>query len=252
MWAIHSDRQDSQTSAMDLRREAEVLMKFQSENVVRVFGICTDPGNYLLVMEYAQLGTLRDVLQDKKYDLSWDRRVRMGLEGARGLYTLHYGKTSMLHCDVNTRKFLVYGDMHVKLTGFGLATTRSSARKLGRSSRKGRPSSTRHTVKFVAPERISDINTPYDDRAESYSFGIVLSEIASREPPFEGMNESDIAEFVKAGRIQDLPTDCPAKFRLVIDACRALNPALRPLSAEITDGLQDAFIQSVSMARDAS
>ncbi|XP_035678216.1 mixed lineage kinase domain-like protein [Branchiostoma floridae] len=149
---------------------------------------------------------------------------------------------------VNTRKFLVDGNMHVKLTGFGLTTTRSSARKHGRSSRRGRPSSTRHTVTFVAPERMGNINTPYDDRAESYSFGIVLHEIASRELPFKDMSQTAIAEFVKAGKTEDVPADCPAKFRHVIDACRAFDPALRPLSAEIADGLQDAFIQSVSKA----
>ena len=42
--------------------DAKNMLQFNSENVVRVFGICVDADeNYLIVQEFMKLGTLHNV-----------------------------------------------------------------------------------------------------------------------------------------------------------------------------------------------
>lgn len=42
--------------------------------------------HFLIVMEYCEKGSLRQVLTNKEYKLPWTRKAKMCLEAAQGLY----------------------------------------------------------------------------------------------------------------------------------------------------------------------
>ena len=63
----------------------------------------------------------------------------------------------------------------------------------------------RGTFQWMAPEVILKEN--YTEKADVYSFGIILSELWSREPPYKGIAAKDVANMVKKDKkITDFST----------------------------------------------
>ncbi|XP_006822660.1 mixed lineage kinase domain-like protein [Saccoglossus kowalevskii] len=210
--------------AKNLRDEAEKMKKFNAKNVVRLYGICTETDSHLLVMEYMSEKDLRGVLNNpSRYNLTWRRRLRMAFEGACGLYRIHNAKPPMLHRSISSIKFLVNEDLHIKITGCGFSLTRSSARR-----HKSSPKKT--TLQYIAPEHLFDVNTIYTDKSETYSYGIVMWEIATSKKPFEGMTDSEVVRYVSNERRKEAieDSDCPDEFGDLIDKCRDFDPFNRP------------------------
>ncbi|KAM8983712.1 mixed lineage kinase domain-like protein [Ara ararauna] len=220
-------------------KEVQTLKKFESPNILRMYGICIEEKDgspcFSIVMEYCKHGTLRDVLT-KQQHLSWDIRIRMALGAARGLYRLHQTEEKVrLHGCICSTKFLVAGDYCVKLSGFELCETESSIKRKAKNNWKQVS-----MLAYIAPENLKDINYPYRRPCEIYSFGIVLGEIATSKIPFEGCTPQEIMEKICNHQYQEPVGDnCPEDLRKVIDQCRAFDPSKRPSAEEIVDKLSD-------------
>ncbi|CAL8292059.1 unnamed protein product [Boreogadus saida] len=229
------------TSPHDVQRvfnkEIETMRRFESPNILRMFGICVQDENgpsptFLIVMEYCEKGSLRQVL-DSPRALTWARRARMSLDAARGLYRLHQTEDkSKVHGCINSSKFLVAEGYRVKLGGLELAKTETSLRK--RSD--GQTSS----LRYCSPQQLQNLNHVYNKKCEIYSFGIVLWEIATRKKPFEDCStRQDIFnKVIKEKVVERLPDDCPPALRTLIDACRSLDDFKRPSAGVVVDKLR--------------
>ncbi|KPP67250.1 mixed lineage kinase domain-like protein-like, partial [Scleropages formosus] len=208
------------------KKEIETMRRFESPNILRMFGICVqdengpDP-NYLIVMEFCEKGNLRDVL-DGQSKLSWERRARMSLDAAQGIYRLHQSEEKFkVHGSISSQKFLVDSGYRVKLGGFELAKTETSLRK-----NKDRKSSSIH---YCSPQQLENVNHPYDKACEIYSFGIVLWEVATRQIPYKGCSSKEVYHKVcEEKTMEPLPSDCPQIFASLISASRAYDPFHRP------------------------
>ena len=99
----------------------------------------------------------------------------MALETARGVHYLHSFKPPILHRDLKSLNLLLDECFRIKLADFGWTRVmaESMTGKIG-------------TYQWMAPEVIN--NEKYTEKADVYSFGIILWEIASREPPYKNIN----------------------------------------------------------------
>lgn len=211
---------------LTFKDEIKTMKKFDSPNILRIFGICIDetvkPPEFSIVMEYCELGTLRELL-DREKDLPMSVRSLLILRAARGLYRLHYSET--LHRNISSSSFLVAAGYQVKLAGFELSKTQTSISRTTKSTKAERFSSTA----YVSPELLEYPYLEYDINAEIYSFGIVLWEIATGKIPFEGCNSTKIYELVAKDKKQEpVGPDCPELLREIINECRAQEPSQRP------------------------
>ncbi|XP_043084145.1 mixed lineage kinase domain-like protein [Puntigrus tetrazona] len=228
------------TSPSELRsvfnKEVETMKRFESPNILRMFGICVEEENgpnpsYLIVMEYCEKGSLRQVL-DSKCNLPWERKTQMCLDAAQGLYRLHQSEEKFkVHGSVRSSSFLVAAGYRVKLGGFELAKTETSLLK-NKSKRSG-------AFHYSSPQQLQNINCPYNKTCEIYSFGIVLWEIATRDVPFKDCTSPDqIFQKVFVEKVMEpLPADCPKKLKELINACRSFEPFLRPTAGALVDML---------------
>uniref|UniRef100_A0A8C6TUY2 Mixed lineage kinase domain like pseudokinase n=1 Tax=Neogobius melanostomus TaxID=47308 RepID=A0A8C6TUY2_9GOBI len=189
-------------------KEVETMRRFESPNILRMFGICVKNKKgpnpeYLIIMEYCEKGSLREVL-DENCELSWIRKARMCLDAAQGLYRLHQTEVkSKVHGCINSSKFLVAEGYRVKLGGFELAKTETSLKK-------GRNDGEISSLCYSSPQMLSSINYLYSKECEVYSFGIVMWEIATRQYPFE---DKEILQKVgKEKYIEPLPEDSYESF----------------------------------------
>ncbi|XP_076772013.1 mixed lineage kinase domain-like protein isoform X2 [Arvicanthis niloticus] len=211
---------------LTFNEEIKTMKKFDSPNILRIFGICIDqtvkPPEFSIVMEYCELGTLRELL-DRERDLTMSVRSLLALRAARGLYRLHHSGT--LHRNIRSSSFLVAGGYQVKLAGFELSKTQTSISRVTKNIKAERFSSTA----YVSPERLKDPYCEYVINVEIYSFGIVLWEIATGKIPFEGCDSKKIYELVVEEKKQEpLGQDCPELLREIINECRAQEPSQRP------------------------
>ncbi|KAK7891080.1 hypothetical protein WMY93_023043 [Mugilogobius chulae] len=208
-----------------------------------MFGICVKNQEgpnpeYLIIMEYCEKGSLREVL-DSDCNLSWVRKARMCLDAAQGLYRLHQTEVkSKVHGCINSSKFLVAEGYRVKLGGFELARTETSLKK-GRNDREIR------SLCYTPPQMLNSIDYLYSKECEVYSFGIVMWEIATRLHPFEDpvtkvkwTNKEILQRVGKEKYIEPLPEDCPKALGDLINACRAYESFHRPSAGVLVDKLR--------------
>ncbi|XP_076588200.1 mixed lineage kinase domain-like protein [Chaetodon auriga] len=223
-------------------KEVETMKRFESPNILRMFGICVQDENapspqFLIIMEYCEKGSLRQVL-DSECKLSWIRKACMCLDAAQGLYRLHQTEEkSKVHGCINSSKFLVAKGYTVKLGGFELAKTETSLKKSSKDKEI-------RSLCYSPPQMLNNINHVYSKECEIYSFGIVLWEVATRRRPFEGLSNQDIYQKVCNEKFQEpLPDDCPEPLEHLINACRAYDSFQRPSAGVLVDKLRSVVTQ---------
>jgi serine/threonine protein kinase len=158
----------------ELENEVAALSKCQSEFVVQYFGSYRRAGSNTawIVMEYCDVGSLQDLLQYCLRPFSEDecRAILASLVAA--LAYLH--AQGIVHRDVKAKNVLVNSRGRVKLCDLGVSGLLSSARPR-RNTAVGSPH-------WMAPEVI--VEADYDGRADVWSAGITLLELAEMEPPY--------------------------------------------------------------------
>jgi serine/threonine protein kinase len=127
--------------------------------------------------------------------LSWPQRFRMALDVARGMNFLHTMDEPLLHRDLKSLNLLVSepvrgvgSHVQIKVADFGLA--RHKDEDDGGEDETSRMTGMAGTFHWMAPEVLR--SEPYSNKADVYSYGIVLWEICSREPPFAKLKPHEI------------------------------------------------------------
>ncbi|KAK5866814.1 hypothetical protein PBY51_011358 [Eleginops maclovinus] len=222
------------------KKDVETMKCFESPNILRMFGICVQDEagpnpQFLIVMEYCEKGSLRDVL-DSGCTLSWIKKARMCRDAARGLYRLHQSEEKCkVHGCINSSKFLVADGYTVKLGGFEFAETETSLRKPKKFE-------VNRSFTYSSPELLDYIEN-YSKECEIYSFGIVLWEVATGRQPFAGLTVEEVYQKVFKEKYMEPLDDCPKELEHLINACRAYIPFQRPSAGVLVDKLQKLVTQ---------
>src|SRR5215471_17484780 len=191
------------------QREARAASALKHPNIVQVYDYGQTNGNYYIVMELIDGTDLRSYLSTYKV-LDVDRAIIIAHDVALGLGAAH--RRGIVHRDVKPQNVLVGRGGSIKLTDFGIA----SVYKDINAERLTTTGMTLGTVQYYAPEQAQgEIVTP---AADVYALGIVMYEMLTGHPPFDG----DTPVAVAMQHIQDPPTP-PSQ----------LNPSIPPVLEEI-------------------
>jgi tRNA A-37 threonylcarbamoyl transferase component Bud32 len=198
-----------------MRKEAAILSGLDHPNIVKLIGLCVSDGGPMLVMELVPRGNLRAILADSAVKLPWKQKMAMLRDAALGLSYLH--SRGIIHRDIKSSNLLVEKNLSVKVGDFGFATAKQDN---GTQTRCGTPC-------WTAPEIISG-NGKYTEKADVYSFAIVMWEVLTRKAPYQDKNMMTVALNVINGDRPLVPSDCPKAFGDVMQRAWKAKPEKRP------------------------
>jgi len=148
---------------------------------------------------------------------------------------LHLSKPPIIHRDLKPTNLLVDENWNVKICDFGL-----SAWQLNKTLQD--PGVAPGTPLWMSPEVLK--GRSLSEKADIYSFGIVLWEMLTGKEPFEDHDDYD--RFVDAvceqGERPEIPSDMYPSLQLLLKECWHDNQKKRPGFQEIIKRLEDAMV----------
>jgi serine/threonine protein kinase/formylglycine-generating enzyme required for sulfatase activity len=204
-------------------REARSVAAIKHENIVQIYSVEEDPLPYL-VMEYIDGQTLQQ-LMDRTGPLDIALILTLGQQIASGLAAAH--DKGLVHRDIKPGNILLEAgvEQKVKITDFGLARAADDASMTRTGMIAGTPL-------YMAPEQA--LGRSLDYRADLFSLGSVLYQMACGRPPFRGATAIAVLKRVvdePARPIQDIHPDTPDWLHAIVSRLHAKNPAERFQSA---------------------
>jgi serine/threonine protein kinase len=217
------------------RREAQAAAALNHPMVVAVYDTGaddkTDPPLPYIVMEYVEGRTLREVLMHEGR-LTQHRAIEIVIDVCAALDYSH--RASIVHRDIKPGNVMITPDGSVKVMDFGIAraVAQSTATVTQTAAVMG-------TAQYLSPEQAR--GEKVDARSDLYSAGVVLYELLTGRPPFQGDSPLAVA-YQHVGEAAIPPSDVERDLTSDVDAvvmkALAKNPANRYQSAgEMSDDL---------------
>ncbi|POM70243.1 LOW QUALITY PROTEIN: TKL/MLK protein kinase [Phytophthora palmivora] len=231
--------------------EVRLLAMFDHPRIVHFVGIAWDSlSDLCVVMEYMEGGDLRALLalyEAQGHELGFDHtKVTIALHVAHALTYLHSLAPLVLHRDLKSKNILLSSDLQAKITDFGISRERADTTMTGGVG----------TSLWMAPEVM--LGQRYDDKADIFSFGVVLSELDMHTLPYSHakdksnsgrkLPDSAILQMVALGKIRvEFSSGSLESVVMLANSCVSLNPKERPTAAEVLYRLQTILKQDFTV-----
>ena len=209
------------------RAESEAVAMLSHPNIVQVYDVsASDTGNYI-VMELIDGISLKQYMEVKGV-LNWKETLHFSMQIAKGLEHAH--SRGIVHRDIKPHNIMVLKDGSIKVMDFGIARVMNKSNTLTKEAL--------GSVHYISPEQAKGGYT--DSRSDIYSLSVVMYEMMTGRPPFDG--ESPVAVAIQhinggAPKPSSLNPNIPLGLEQIILKGMALEPKDRYASA--TEMLQD-------------
>ena len=218
------------------QREALSASSLSHPNIVEMYDVGEDDGQYYIVMEYVDGKTLKQVLKSRGH-LSITEVIDIMLQLTDGMAHAH--DAYIIHRDIKPQNIMILSNGMIKITDFGVATALNSTQLTQTNSVMG-------TVHYLPPEQAQGKGSTI--RSDIYSMGIMMYELLTGLVPYKGDNAVEIA--LKHLR-EPLPSvrktnpNIPQSVENIIIRATAKNPKNRYTDArEMHEDLKTALDES--------
>lgn len=158
--------------------EGEAVAMLSHPNIVQVYDVSSTDNADFIVMELIDGITLKQYME-KKGTLNWKETLHFSMQIAKALEHAH-GR-SIVHRDIKPHNIMVLKNGSVKVTDFGIARVMSKSNTLTKEAL--------GSVHYISPEQAK--GGWVDNRSDLYSLSVVMYEMMTGRPPYDG--ESPVA-----------------------------------------------------------
>ncbi|KAJ8285013.1 hypothetical protein COCON_G00038630 [Conger conger] len=221
---------------LDFRREFEMFAKLSHANVVRLLGLCREAEPHYMILEYVDLGDLKQFLRISKnkedkvkpQHLSTKHKLSICAQVAQGME--HLSNHRFVHKDLAARNCLISAQRHVKVSALRLSKDVYNSEYY-------------HYRQSWIPLRWLPAESVFEDdfstKTDVWSFGVLMWEVFSQgELPYTKLSDDEVLEGLQAGRMKlPAPEGCPSKVYRLMGRCWAPSLKERPSFSEMVNAL---------------
>jgi len=228
----------SEEKLEELKTEVEIMTRLRHPCILLLMGVCTDPNNIALVMEYVEGKGLDRILHDAKVTLTQTQQLRIAKDIAKGMNWLHCLDPPIIHRDIKPPNILVTANFDVKVCDFGL----SCVIEIPKPNEKLRDTAVGSPI-WMAPEVLSGHLA--SEKSDVYAYAIVLWEILTRKPPFSDVRsfEEFLDDVIDNDKRPPIPESTHGRLKALIQRCWDGNPKKRPYFSEILNEMDEILVE---------
>ena len=226
--------------------EAKLAALLHHQNIVQIYDFGSIDDSYYIAMEYLLGKNLRMVM--RKANLKGEplrlesalfvvSRICAGLDYSHSLKDFQGKPLNIIHRDISPSNVLATYDGNVKIVDFGIA-------KAARQSHLTQAGMIKGKVPYMSPEQAEGANIDY--RSDIFSTGIILYELATGVPMFQG-DTLQILNLVRNAKFRpaaDVKPDLPEKLHEILDRALAKEPGARyPSAGDMQADIEELMYQ---------
>ena len=163
------------------QREALNASSLSHPNIVEIYDVDEEDGNFFIVMEYIEGKTLKQLIR-RRGVLTLPETIDIMLQLMDALAVAH--DSYIIHRDIKPQNIMIKESGLVKITDFGIAMALNSVELTQTNSVMG-------SVHYLPPEQASGKGSTI--RSDIYSLGIMMYEMLAGKVPFKGDSAVEIA-----------------------------------------------------------
>ena len=160
--------------------ESQAVAMLSHPNIVSIYDVSsTGDANYI-VMELIDGISLKQYME-KKGILNWKETLHFAIQIGKALEHAH--SRGIVHRDIKPHNVMVLKNGSVKVTDFGIARVMTKSNTLTKEAL--------GSVHYISPEQAKGGRV--DSRSDLYSLGVVMYEMITGRPPYDGESPVSVA-----------------------------------------------------------
>ena len=160
--------------------ESQAVAMLSHPNIVSIYDVSTSDDADYIVMELIDGISLKQYME-KKGVLNWKETLHFAIQIAKALDHAH--SRGIVHRDIKPHNVMVLKNGSVKVADFGIARVMSKSNTLTKEAL--------GSVHYISPEQAKGGNV--DNRSDLYSLGVVMYEMMTGRPPYDGETPVSVA-----------------------------------------------------------
>ena len=178
---LRGDLANDEKFVRRFQREALSASSLSHPNIVEVYDVGEDNGQYYIVMEYVEGRHLKELIK-KRGKLTVSEVIDIMLQITDGMIVAH--DAYIIHRDIKPQNIMILENGLVKIMDFGIAMALNGTQLTQTNSIMG-------SVHYLPPEQASGKGATL--QSDIYSMGIVMYELLTGKLPYKGDNAVEIA-----------------------------------------------------------
>ena len=202
--------------------EVKVLSMLKHPNIIAYFDSFFEEKALMIVMEYAQGGTMYNFIEEREGKLlDEDEIIRLFVQIVLAIHHVH--QQNILHRDLKTQNILLNKTRKVvKIGDFGISKILSS---------KSKANSVIGTPCYISPELCE--GKPYNRKSDIWALGCVLYELSTLKKAFEASNLPALVLKIMKGSFNPISERYSKDFKNLVLSMLQIDPAKRPSLPQI-------------------